>query len=1517
VRTAVLEGQARQDLPFEKLVEELQPERSLSHTPIFQVMFALQNVPMPQLDLSGLTVNSVEATVKTAKFDFSLSFEETADGLAGTLEYNTDLFDAATMTRLLGHYEQLLQNVASSDETKLGDLQILTGAEREQLLVAWNDTALPQQSSLCVHQQFEAHAQTTPNAIAVLYDDQVLTYGELNAQSNKLAAQLRRLGVGPESIVAICTDRSLEMFVGVLGVLKAGAAYLPLDPHYPLERRNFMIEDSGASVVLTPESISELVSKELDHEAPATDIDLDNLAYVIYTSGSTGRPKGVAVSHGALLNLVSWHNSTFNISASDRATLLAGVSFDASVWELWPYMSYGASLDLPPDDLRSSPEGLREWITRRAVTVSFVPTPVAEPMLALEWSSETKLRTLLTGGDRLHTWPAPSLPFAVVNNYGPTENAVVSTSGLISREGGAPGTAPTLGRPIGNVGIYIVDQRGEPVPVGVTGELWVGGDSQARCYLNRPGLSAELFVPDALSGKAGARLYRTGDLARYLPNGEIEFLGRSGSQVKIRGHRIELGEIETALRETDGVREAVVNCWEQLPGDRCLVAYVVRDEDAAVVTSNDLRSALREQLPDYMVPSCVVLLDELPLTDNGKIDRRALPVPSADVQDEGALPRTPAEELLSNIWAQILRLPSVGLHDNFFDLGGHSLLATQVISRVQETFKVELPLRTLFENPTIAELAQSVDTALQTEAVGTLTPIERVDRAGKLPLSFAQQRLWFIDKLSSGNTVYNIQVAVRLLGQLDRGALEKALNEIIRRHEVLRTSFAVKDGVPAQIIAPEYSIALPLTNLSGSTLESVCAEEGRHSFDLEKLPLVRFRLLRLSENEHALLLTMHHIISDGWSLGVITQELAWLYQAFTTGQASPLPELAVQYADFAHWQREWLTGDVLENQITYWKTQLGQIATLELPTDRPRPPVQSFRGARRFFTLPADLAESLGSFSRHEGVTLYMLMLAAFKVLLNRYSNQDDIVVGTDIANRNRSEIEPLIGFFANQLVLRTSLAGNPTFRELLGRVREVTLGAYAHQDMPFEKLVEELAPERDLSRNPLFQVMFIFQNNPMPALEIGDLAIEPIEMMETTTAFDITLALNQTPNGEIRGSVRYSTDLFDVSRIDRMIGHYETLLRSIVTDADARLSALEMLTKEEHKQKVEHKEERRESKLKKLLSVKPKAVKLSERNLVRESRLGNQMVLPVVFQPEVEGVDLISWATQNRETIDSRLQQYGALLFRGFNGHSLNNFEQFTTTIASSLMSYGERSSPRHALSGNIYTSTDHPADQHILLHNEQSYTLNWPMKIWFFCVRPAQHGGRTPIADSRRIYLRLPAPVVQRFVEKQVMYVRNYGDMLGLSWQEAFQTDDKRVVEEHCRRDAIEFEWKDENRLRTKQIRPAVRQHPRTGETVWFNHAVFFNIHSLEKTARDSLRAGIDDVDLPFNTFYGDGSPIEPAHIEQIYEAYRQEQLAFAWQTGDILMLDNMLCAHGREPFVAPREIAVAMAEPYSAVV
>src|SRR5215212_1268372 len=579
-----------------------------------------------------------------------------------------------------------------------------------------------------------------------------------------------------------------------------------------------MLADCGAAVLLTqPELLEKLPSqyrasaicldddREVaayeDTQNPSSTITPANLTYVIYTSGSTGRPKGVGVSHAALANLVAWHVAAFNVTRSDRATLLAGVGFDASVWEVWPYLSCGAALDVPSNDVRASSEALRDWLTQREMTISFVPTPVADPMLGLEWSQHTKLRALLTGGDRLHNWPSSSLPFAVINNYGPTENAVVSTSGLVIPEAFVPGMAPALGRPISNTAVYIVDRCGQPVPVGVTGELCVGGNSLARGYLNRPELTGEMFVPDALSAEAGARLYRTGDLARYLPDGTIEFLGRIGSQVKVRGHRIELGEIETALQEATGVREAVVLCREGSAGGECLVAYVVPDTEAGVVTTNHLRDVLREKLPDYMMPAFFVMLDEMPITDNGKIDRQALPAPAHEDADENTpTSRTETEELLSHIWMDVLRLRSVGVNENFFELGGHSLLATQVVSRVRETFTVELPLRALFESPTIAELAQSLEKILRSQTGTTLAPMERVNREQDLPPSFAQQRLWFLDKFSPSSTAYNIQVAVRMIGALDRVALEQALNEIIRRHESLRTTFVARNGQPVQSI---------------------------------------------------------------------------------------------------------------------------------------------------------------------------------------------------------------------------------------------------------------------------------------------------------------------------------------------------------------------------------------------------------------------------------------------------------------------------------------------------------------------------------------------------------------------------------------------------------------------------------------------------------------------------------------------------------------------------------------------
>ncbi|MBW3585942.1 MAG: amino acid adenylation domain-containing protein, partial [Cyanobacteria bacterium 0813] len=781
---------------------------------------------------------------------------------------------------------------------------------------------------------------------------------------------------------------------------------------------------------------------------------------------------------------------------------------------------------------------------------------------------------------QLKNWLS-KIPYCTLHNhYGPSESHVVTAYQLT----GSPenwSTLPPIGRPIDNVQIYLLDTHLQPVPIGVAGELHIGGVGLAQGYLNRTELTAEKFIANLFSEDLEERLYKTGDLARYLPDGNIEYLGRIDNQVKIRGYRIELGEIETAIAQYPAIQETAVVAREDVPGRKYLAAYIVSHHQSAT-TNSQLRNFLKEKLPEYMIPGVFVSLDALPLTPSGKVDRRALPTPKLlpEIDDNFTAPRSPIEEILAAIWASVLGIEQVSIQDNFFELGGHSLLATQVISRVREAFGVELPLHTLFEEPTLAGLAKSVETASRAEEKGSLQalPISLISREGDLPLSFAQQRLWFLDQLMSGTPLYNIPNPLRLKGSLNVTALEQSLSEIVRRHEALRTTFSAVNGQPIQIIRPAANLLLPIVDLrelpeAERELEAqrLATEEAQRPFDLVNEQLFRAQLLHLGEEEHLLLLTMHHIVSDGWSLGVFMRELTALYEAFSTEKSSSLPELPIQYADFAVWQNEWLVGEVLEVQLNYWKRHLGgQLPVLELPTDRPRPPVQTYRGAREFLELPKKSTDALKALSQKEGVTLFMTLLAAFQTLLYRYTGQEDVIVGSPIANRNRAEIEGLIGFFVNTLVLRTELSGDPSFRELLGRVREVALGAYTHQDLPFEKLVEELQLERDLSRNPLFQVMFVFQNAPISALEFRGLSLTPLEVHNGTAKFDLTLELEESAEG-IRGWFEYNTDLFDPLTITWMANNFQTLVEGIVAHPEQRLCDLPLLSAaQEHQLLVE-----------------------------------------------------------------------------------------------------------------------------------------------------------------------------------------------------------------------------------------------------------------------------------------------------------------------------------------------------------
>ena len=919
---------------------------------------------------------------------------------------------------------------------------------------------------------------------------------------------------------------------------------------------------------------------ESNEENPTCQLASDNLAYVIYTSGSTGKPKGVEVSHNALTNFLHSMRAEPGLTKEDTLLSVTTLSFDIAALEIYLPLTVGARLVLVSADIASDGVRLQQRIESSNATVMQATPATWKLLLESGWQGNGKLK-VLCGGEALPASLADSLlqkSEALWNMYGPVEATIWSTASKVESLTGPV----SIGHPIANTQIYILDSHAQLVPVGVSGELHIGGSGLARGYLNRSDLTAEKFIPNPFGDEPGTRLYKTGDLARYLADGSIEFLGRIDQQVKLRGFRIELGEIEAALRQHPAIRDSVVTLRSDISGERRLVAYVIPGREQFPVAS-DLRKYLQEHLPDFMVPSSYVTLDQFPLTPNGKVDRRALPAPDStrpDLKAAFVAPRTPTEEVLAGIWAHLLGLENVGIQDNFFDLGGHSLLATQVLSRIRAAFGVDLPLRKLFESPTVSGLAESVETAMRAGDSIAVSAIEKLGRDAGLPLSFAQQRMWFLTQLEPDNPFYNIFFAFRLDGPLDLTALDESVCEILRRHESLRTRFSTVDGNPVQIVMRDTLNAqtargvireivdlseLPEPERDMEVLRRA-KDEAQAPFDLTAGPLLRVSVLRLGEQEHVALVNMHHIASDGWSIDLFLRETASLYEAFSKGQNSPLPELPVQYADFANWQRRWLQGERLERELSYWKQHLAAASsTLELPTDRPRPAIQRFRGAMKSIDLPGNLIESLKAISRETNTTVFMTLLAAFQVLLYRYTSQRHISVGTPIAGRTRAEVEPLIGFFANTLVMSTDVSGDLTFKEFLARVREVALGAYAHQDLPFEHLVEVLQPERDLSRTPLFQVMFVHQNAATDNIETTGLKIRPIEVEVESSKFDLTLFVKQGAHG-LAAAFEYSTDLFDADTISRMAGHFRSLLEAIIATPERRLSELSLLTEAEQR---------------------------------------------------------------------------------------------------------------------------------------------------------------------------------------------------------------------------------------------------------------------------------------------------------------------------------------------------------------
>jgi amino acid adenylation domain-containing protein len=1562
VRAATLEAYAHQDLPFERVVEELAPERGGSYAPLVQVSFAFQQAPPPLDAVSDLAFVPLPVSTGTAKFDLTLSVIHApqgavdGEGLAAWWEYATDLFDGATIGRFTGYLTAGLEAAIRQPERDVWELPLLAAAERHQLLVEASSGA-PLALGRPLLELLAEQVQRTPEAVAVACGPACLTYAGLEQSAARLARRLVHHGVGPERLVAVLCRRGAGHVAGMLAIWKAGGAYLPLDPFQPPARLVQILAASGAAVVLAtsqtwamaeqavaalPGNRPALLDPELQSGAapaggearladpPATGpwppSPPDGLAYVLYTSGSTGIPKGAMIDHRGLLNHLLVMIDALALTAADVIAQTAAPTFDISIWQLVNALLAGGRVEILVDEVAHDPARLAAAAAATGVTVmQIVPSLLRQLLAELEESPTRRvlagLRWLLPTGEALppdycRRWLAlyPEVP--LLNAYGPTECADDVSLQRVSWPPASGAASTPIGRAVPNLRLHVVDGGLAPAPTGVSGELVIGGIGVGRGYLGQPDLTAELYLPDPFAEQPGARLFRTGDLVRRLADGNLDFLGRRDHLVKVRGFRIELGEIEAALRAHSAVAACAVVACSQPNGDRALAAYVVPRPGAAAAAS-ELLAALAERLPGYMIPAAVVFLPTLPLSVNGKLDRRALPPPAWPAAGARSRPRTPHEEILAAIWSALLERERIGTDESFFAIGGHSLLAIRLVSKIRQAFGVELPLRRLFDASTIAELAAEIEILQGRGGAAGRPPVTPVAHGGEVSTSFAQQRQWLMAQLDADGSAHHLPVALRASGPLRPEILERALAAVVARHESLRTSFPLRDGLPVQAIAPTASPALPLVDLRSlgeprrdAEALRLAAALRRRSFALEWGPLLRAALLRLQPRQHVLIVVAHHLVVDGWSLAILAQETVLLCRAFAAGKPDPLPPAPLQYADYAAWERRWLTAAAIAPDVAYWREQLAAApAALELPLARRRGTARTTRGGSVAVQLPQGLAASLVALGARRHATLFMTLVAGFQALLCRLSGQEDVVIGAPVAGRGRAELEGIVGYFINALPLRTRLDGDPSWSEILGRVREVVLGAYAHQDVPFERLVQELLPRRRGDLHPFFQIVLNFYNGPVADAALDGIAWSYLDLPEIAAKYDLTLYLSQ--EGELLlGSLAYNADLFEPAAATRIVRSLEALLGAAADAAERRLSELPILTAAERLEHIMDKAQ--PAKFDQLMRSQRQPL-TPARQLVSTRFADPERKQPLLVEPVSPDVDLLGWARANLEFLESSLLAHGAVLLRGFH-LSLDEFQRFARTVAPGLVDYVEGSSPRILVGDKVYTSTEYPPELTVSMHNELSYAHKWPRKIMFFCVTPPQQGGETPIADSRTVFDLIAPAVRERFLAKGVRYVRNLrgGRGAGLSWESVFETADREFVEAYCRAGNIDFRWQEDGGLWTSQVRPAAITHPATGESVWFNQVHQFHPSNLGEEAAKALLALHREQDLPVNATYGDGTPLEDEALAAVRAAYQEATIAFPWQEHDLLLMDNMLMAHGRRPFGGPRRIVVAMGDP-----
>jgi amino acid adenylation domain-containing protein len=1198
VRERISGAMANPDVPLEKLVEELQPERQPGVSPFYQVMFNM-NREIPETHLPQLSIVYEMFDSGVAKFDLVIEAHTKPDGLHLVFEYNTDLFDEATMARFANAYRILLSGVVDRPESPVWQLPVLSPEDAHRLLVEWNDTATehdPRERTAV--QVFEATAARLADEIAVVGGDVRLTYQELNERANQLANYLRTQGVQADTRVGLCADRTPDMVVAVLAVLKAGGAYVPIDPAYPEERISYMVEDSGIKLLLTQSHLAErlpagaprfLIDTEFDQltdyakgnlELP---ISADDLVYVIYTSGSTGRPKGVLITHGGLMNYLTWAIDTY-AQQGHGAPVHSSLAFDLTVTSMYVPLLSGKRVVLVAESM-----GVDALVDAMRTTPGYSLTKITPAHLQLlgmeaqAGDAHAWNHVFVIGGEALTyeniaPWQQHAPDTVLINEYGPTETVVGCCVYSVPRGEKATGPVP-IGRPIANTQLYILDAHLQPVPIGAAGELYIGGYGVARGYLNRPDLTAERFVENPFV--PGTRMYKTGDLARYLPDGNLVYLGRLDDQVKIRGYRIELGEIEAVLETQEQIKLAAVVVQDDGQGDKRLAGYYTT-ADGAPIPVRELRSFLKNTLPPHMIPAVLLHLESMPLTVNGKIDRRALPAPERAQTEEAVsdAPLTQLEQQVKAVWEAVLKREQVGVHDNFYEIGGHSVNAILITSRLKKALQVDFQIRDIFQAPTVSKLAAFLGDKLRQAHGDSLPALTPVSSGLPLPLSFEQQRLWLADQLQK-DTQYNVRYVWEMEGELQADALEQSFVELIRRHDALRTVFRLQGTQPVQVILPEAAFQIERFDLSSESADLQATSLQEHldaintPFDLAEGPMLRANLFQLNENQHVLHLCVHHIIGDGWSLDILARELTALYEALTTGADANLPELRFKYADYAVWQRRLLEEGYLDGQVQYWKDKLaGAAPLLDLRPDFPRPAVQTVNGSTLRLDLPAGLHEELEAYSRQERATLFMTLLAAYNLVLSQRSDRDDVLVGIPIANRNQEETQSMFGMFLNTLAIRTDLSSAATFRDLLAGVRDSAYGAFANQDVPFDRVIEAVNPERTLAYSPLVQVWFNHQNTPRSEVQLRGLTLRGQPVPEEAVKFDLMLEALTESDGHLSVSLSYNTDLFRAWTAELLASQWQAVLtaavqRPDVTIADLRLELAELaqLAEEKHKQ--------------------------------------------------------------------------------------------------------------------------------------------------------------------------------------------------------------------------------------------------------------------------------------------------------------------------------------------------------------